>query len=139
MDILNLAHQTVSVLGPALPYLIDAGHGAAKAVGEKTTEAVSESVHQLWIWLQSKAQASQPALLEAAGEVATTPESESARSRLQEQTRLLLEAHPEILQELQARLGSVALQRNVVNASGPGAVAIGGSASGTTITTNVNK
>jgi hypothetical protein len=139
MDILTLAHQTVSILGPALPFLIDAGHGAAKKAGEKTAEAVSNSVHQLWAYLKSKAQASQPALLEAAGEVASTPESESARARLEEQTILLLRAHPELLQELEAKLSSVAVQRNIVNASGSGAVAIGGSASGTTITTNVNK
>jgi hypothetical protein len=139
MDIVNLAQQTISVLGPALPYLIDAGHGAAKTIGEKTAEAVSDSVGQLWAWLQAKAHISQPGLLDAARELATNPESESARAELTEQTRLLLQARPELLQELEGKLSSVTVQHNAVNAAGPGAVAIGGSVTGSTITTNVNR
>lgn len=139
MNLQQLVHDTLLVLAPALPLLTEAGKGAAKKVGEKTGEAVSDTARKIWDWLRPKAQASQPALLDAAHALATQGESRATRGSLELHLLELLEKEPALQGELQRLLGPVAIQQNTATASGAGAVAVGGNVTGGSISTNVKR
>jgi len=132
----ELITETVRLLAPALPGLVLAGTEAAKEIGKQAGGAAMEAGRKIWHWLRPHAEA-QPALLEAAKEVAGQPGDADAQGALRLQVRKLLEAQPHLIPELDGLVKQVAVQQNTVTVSGAGAVGIGGNASGVTITTNV--
>ncbi len=139
MDLPQLVRDTLLILAPALPFLTEAGSGAAKKVGEKTGEAVSDTAGKIWNWLRPKAQATQPALLDAAHGLAAQPQSRATRISLEAHLLELLEKKPALQGELQRLLGPVAIQQNTATAGGAGAVAVGGNVTGGSISTNVKR
>ena len=138
MDLITLAQHSVDHLAPGLPFLLDTGHGAAKKVGEAAMGGILELAGRLWASIRSKAESTQPALLEAAKDVADAPDDPDARGALRLQLRKLLEAQPALQSEIRDILGSVAIQQNTATASGSGAIAVGGSVSGSSFTTTAN-
>lgn len=139
MDFTPLVQQAASLLIPVLPYLIDAGHGVAKKVGEATVETATEAARSLWNWLRSNAETHRPELLEAAQDVAKESNNTDAHAAFRQQLRKMLDAQPSLQEELRKLVQAAESSGNQVTASGAGAVAVGGGVSGSTITTNVNK
>ena len=139
MDLPTIIQHTVEHLAPALPFLLDAGHGAAKKLGEGGVGAASSVAQRLWNFLRPSAEAAQPALIDVAKDVAATPEDKDAQSALRHQLKKLLEAQPALQTELQNILGSTAIQQNTVAVSGTGAIGVGGSISGGSVSTNVTR
>ena len=146
MDIPELITQSSRFLIPALPVLWHASKEAAekisdgvlKKTGEAAGSAAVEAGRKIWSWLQPHAE-QRPGLREAIEEVAARPEDPDAHGTLRTQMRKLLEAQPQLVPELEKIVAQVqvSVQQNTATASGTGAVAIGGNASGVTISTNV--
>ncbi len=134
----ELVSETVKYLTPALPSLILAGNEALKEIGKKVGAEAIAAGEKIWAWLKPHAEQRLP-LLEAAQEVATHPADTDGQAALRVQVRKLLEEHPGLVPELANVVQQIAVQRNVVDVSGAGAVGIWGNASGVTITTNVQR
>jgi hypothetical protein len=139
IDLGILIQQTSSLLIPALPYLLDAGHGAAKKLGEAAGGTVSEAARSIWAWLRPKAASGRPELLEAAEDVAKEINDLDAHAAFRQQLRKMLDGDPALQEELQKLVIAADSPSTKVTVSGTGAVGVGGNVSGTTITTNVNK
>lgn len=134
MSISQLASDAVANLAPFLPFIHDATSGAAKKLGEKTTEAGLEYASRIWAWLHARS-SSVPDMQAAALDVAQNPDEADLQAVLRVQIRKLLESQPKLEQELQAIVDSKPQQFNSVTASGDGAIAIGGNAVGNIMTT----
>ncbi|HYD68272.1 hypothetical protein [Azospirillum sp.] len=129
MSDIELAKEIVAVVAPALPLLQGVGDGILQQTGAKITDATLSLAKALWAKLGPRV-ADNPAAQAAAQEVTSNPDDEDTRAAFRLQVRKLLEADPQLAKDLQALLG----QGNVV-ASGQGAVAIGGSVTGSVIVT----
>ena len=138
MNPAEIVIESVKALAPALPYLIVAGTEATKEIGKQAGGAAIEAGKKIWHWLQPHAD-KQPALLDAAKEVAERPDDADAQAALRVQIRKLLQAQPNLVPELGGLVTQIATQQNTVDVSGAGAVGIGGNASGVTISTNVRE
>jgi len=134
----ELVAETVKLLAPALPALIAAGGKVVEKVGGAAGDAVVVEAKKIWARLVPHVE-KQPALLEAAQEVAARPDDGDAEGALRVQLRKLLEAQPQLVAELTGLLPQNALQQNTVHNSGAGAVVAGGDMKGNTITTRVNR
>lgn len=126
MDIPALAAETVRYLAPALPALIFVGTEAAKATVKKTTDAVLDAGRKLWDKLRPHAEA-RPALIEAAQDVARTPDDPAARGAFEMQVRKLLEAQPQLVPELEGIVTQIAVQQIHQEQHGSGNIQAGGS------------
>lgn len=78
MDWGQLAAQIAALTAPLLPYLLKAGEKAAEEAGKQIGGNAWDKVKTLWGKLSPKIE-SKPAALEAAQEVAKTPDDEDAR------------------------------------------------------------
>lgn len=128
-QITELAKQATEVVAPFLPVLEPALTGAAEEVGSAIASAGLDQAKALWSklshWIMGHDDARK-----AAQEVAQAPKDDDAKAALRLQIRKLLTANPALADELAGMLGG-----NKVVASGAGAIAIGGSVSGSTIIT----
>ena len=127
-------------LAPFLPYLLKAGEKATEEAGKKLGEKFGgdawERAKALWMKLSPKVQA-KPAAIEAASDVASDPEDKDAIAALRLQLKKLLNEDSTLASEI-AHLFEEAKETGSVSnviASGERAVAIGGNASGNTIST----
>lgn len=139
IDVAVLVQQTVSALAPALPYLVDAGRGAAKKVGEAAAGTAFEGARKLWKWLRPTAATHRPEVLEAAEDVAKDINNPDTHAAFRQQLRKMLESNPDLQEQLQKVVQLAVVHHNIVDVRGAGAVGVGASVSGTTITTNVNR
>jgi hypothetical protein len=105
----ELVTETVKLLAPALPVFILSGTEAAKEIGKQAGGAAIEAGKKIWHWLRPHADA-QPALLDAALEVAAHPDDADAKGALRVQVRKLLEAQPHLVQELSGLVGQIQVQ-----------------------------
>jgi hypothetical protein len=127
-------------LAPFLPYLLKVGEKAAEETGKKLGEGFGgdswERAKALWAKLSPKVEAKEAAQ-EAAQDVAENPEDEDAQAALRQQLKKLLNENSTLASEI-SRLFEEAKQTGSVSniiASGTRAAAVGGSASGNTIST----
>ena len=134
MDIGTLAASLTTGLIPLLPYLIKAGEKAAEETGKTVATQTLEWGKSLWAKLKPKVDA-KPAALEAAEDVAQSPDDQDAQASFRKQLRKLLEADPALAEEVQRWLEQGKAAGVIVSASGDRSLAIGGNVSGSTIVT----
>lgn len=131
MDPATLAAQMVAVLAPALPYLLKAGERAAEEAGSRLGGQAWEQASALWAKLRPRAD-EQPAVMEAAQEVAQRPEDEDAQAALRVQLRKLLSKDSALAAELVQVVGPGGSATSV-SARGRGNIAVGCDISHSTI------
>jgi len=133
MDIPLLADALTMFLAPALPYLLGLGGKAAEEAAKKLGEEGLEKAKALWGRLKPKVEATQPAALETARDVAKKPEDAGAQAALTYQLRKVLETDPDLAREVERLLDDAGalnlyqarLEGSGAIAQGPGAVAAG--------------
>lgn len=130
MDIALLAKDAVTLLAPALPYLVTAGNKAVEEVGKKIGGDALDYAKTLWAKLRPKAEA-KPALLEAIKDAAAAPKDEDAQAQLRVQLKKLLKDDARFASELESILGE-AKKANI--ASGERAVVLDNSDNNIVIT-----
>jgi hypothetical protein len=88
----QLAHEAKDLLAPMLPYLLPAAAGAGKAAlkrtGEKISEVTWKKAEALWDKLRPKIE-NRPAALEAAQDLANTPDDSDAQGAFSLQLKKL--------------------------------------------------
>src|SRR4029079_10940640 len=89
MDIVSVAGAARTVLTPLLPYLLKAGETAAEETGKAVAGQSWEWAKSLWTKLKPKVEAKEAAL-EAAQDVAASPEDQYARAAFLQQLKKLL-------------------------------------------------
>jgi hypothetical protein len=134
MDIGALASSVTTVLVPLLPYLLKAGEKAAEETGTKVADQSLEWAKSLWSKLKPKVDA-KPAALEAAQDVAQTPDDEDAQAALRVQLKKLLAEDQSLAEEVRRWLEQGKAAGITVTAPGDRSVAIGGDVKGSTIVT----
>ena len=134
MDIGALANSLTTVLVPLLPYLLKAGEKAAEETGKTVAGQSWEWVKSLWTKLKPKVEAN-PAALEAAQDVAQTPEDQDAQATFRQQLKKLLTEDQSLAEEVSRWLEQGKAAGITITASGERSVAIGGDAKGSTIVT----
>ena len=131
MDIGTLAASLTTALVPFLPYLLKAGEKAAEGTGKAVADKGLELAKSLWSKMGPKVEAKSDAL-EAAQDLAQTPDDEDAQAALRRQFKKLLAEDSSLAEEVQRSLEGAGIN---VTASGDRSVAIGGDAKGNTIVT----
>jgi len=134
MDIGAMASSLTTVLVPLLPYLLKAGEKAAEETGKAVAGQSWEWVKSVWTRLKPKVEA-KPAALEAAQDVALSPEDQDAQAALRMQLRKLLTEDQSLAEEVSRWLEQGKAAGITVIASGERSVAIGGDAKDNTIVT----
>ncbi|HYV13370.1 MAG TPA: hypothetical protein VE980_20870 [Pyrinomonadaceae bacterium] len=134
MDIGAMASSLTTVLVPLLPYLLKAGEKAAEETGNAVAGQSWEWVKSVWTRLKPKVEA-KPAALEAAQDVALSPEDQDAQAALRIQLRKLLTEDQSLADEVSRWLEQGKAAGITVIASGERSVAIGGDAKDNTIVT----
>ena len=138
MDPSLLAQSVTAALVPCMPYLLTLGEKADEAIGaeigKKLGDGVWERASALWSVLHPRV-AAVPSAQDAARDVADTPEDPDARAALRLQLRKLLAADPPLAAELAKVWEQTQPRGTSVTASGERSVAIGGSATDSTIVT----
>lgn len=124
-----------ALLGPALPFLTDAGERVATQASQAVGRGVWEHAQRLWERL-ADAVAARPAAQEVVDDVAADPQNAEAAVALVYQLRKILDSDPGLAHEVEQLLGE-ARQAGVV-ASGARSVAVGGSVANSAIVTGDN-
>lgn len=134
MDIGALAGSLTTVLAPLLPYLLQAGEKVAEETGKAVAGQSWEWAKSIWTKLKPEVEA-KPAALEAAEDVAQSPEDEEAQMVLRRQLRKLLTEDQSLAEEVSRWLDEGKAAGINVSVSGERNVAIGGNVKGSTIIT----
>ncbi len=134
MDIVALAAEATTVLAPLLPYLVKAGETAAEETGKAVAGQSWEWAKSLWTKLKPKVEAKEAAL-EAAQDVAASPEDQYARAAFLQQLKKLLIEDQSLAEEVSRWLDQGKASGITVTAKGERSVAIGGDVKGSTIVT----
>ena len=134
MDINALASSLTTALVPFLPYLLKAGEKAAEETGKKAVDQSLEWGKSLWTKLKLKVEA-KPEALEAAQDIAQSPDDQDAQAAFRRQLKKLLTENKSLAEEVSGWLEQGKAAGNTVTVSGERNVAIGGDAKGNTIVT----
>lgn len=134
MDIGALASSVTAALVPLLPYLLKAGEKAAEETGKTVAGQSWEWAKSLWTKLKPKVEAKESAL-EAAQDVAQSPEDEDAQAALRVQLKKLLTEDQSLAEEVGHWLEQGKAAGINVFAAGDRSVAIGGNVNSSTIVT----
>jgi hypothetical protein len=134
MDIVALAGSVTTVLAPLLPYLLKAGDTAAEETGKAVAGQSWEWAKSLWTKLKPRVE-TDPAALEAAQDVAQTPEDKDLQAVLRVQLKKLLTDDQSLAKEVSRLLDQGKPGRMNVTASGERSIAIGGNVTRTAIIT----
>jgi len=134
MDIGALASSVTAALVPLLPYLLKAGEKAAEETGKTVAGQSWEWAKSLWTKLKPKVEAKESAL-EAAQDVAQSPEDEDAQAALRVQLKKLLTEDQSLAEEVSHWLEQGKAAGINVFAAGDRSVAIGGNVNSSTIVT----
>src|ERR1041384_6837454 len=134
MDIGALASSATTALVPLLPYLLKAGEKAAEETGKAVAGQSWEWAKSLWTKLKPKVEAKEAAL-EAAQDVAESPEDEEAQVALRRQLKKLLTEDQSLAEDVSRWLDQGKAAGVNVSISGERNVAIGGNVTGSTIVT----
>ena len=132
MDIGALASSVTAALVPLLPYLLKAGDKAAEEAGKTVGSQSLEWAKSLWIKLKPTVEA-KPAALEAAQDVAESPEDEDAQVALRRQLRKLLTEDQSLAEEVSRLLVQGRAAGIKLSAMGERSVAIGDVTSSTIV------
>lgn len=138
MDIGALASSLTTALVPLLPYLLKAGEKAAEETGKTVANQSLEWGKSLWSRLKSKVEA-KPEALEAAQDIAQSPEDQDAQAAFRRQLKKLLTEDQSLAEEVSRWLEQGKAAGITVVASGERNVAIGRDFQGTIITGDQNK
>ena len=138
MDIGALASSLTTALVPLLPYLLKAGEKAAEETGKTVANQSLEWGKSLWSRLKSKVEA-KPEALEAAQDIAQSPEDQDAQAAFRRQLNKLLTEDQSLAEEVSRWLEQGKAVGITVVASGERSVAIGRDFQGTIITGDQNK
>ena len=130
MEFAIIAQTIVTLLSPALPYLLKAGESAASKIGEDAWEKATT----LWGKLAAKIKA-KPSAQEAVDDVAKTPADEDAQAALRVQLKKLLSEDAGLAKELEQLIGEWKKSGNISMAAGERSVAVGGEVKSSTIIT----
>lgn len=133
MDIGMLAASVTTALVPLLPYLLKAGEKAAEETGKSVALQTLEWGKSLWAKLKPKVD-EKPGALEAAQDVAQSPDDGDARAAFRQYLKKVL-AEDQSLAEEVSRLLEQGKASGVVSVSGQRNVAISGNVTGSTIVT----
>jgi hypothetical protein len=134
MDIGALASLVTTALVPLLPYLLKAGEKAAEETGKTVAGQSWEWAKSLWTKLKPKVEA-KPAALEAAQDVAQSPEDEDLQATLRVQLKKLLTEDQSLAEDVSRWLEEGKAAGINVSAIGERSVAIGGDVNSSTIVT----
>jgi hypothetical protein len=134
MDIGALTQALTTTLIPLLPYLLKVGEKAAEEAGKKIGGETWDWAKDLWARLRPKVEA-KPAALEAAYDVAQTPEDKDAQAALRVQIKKLLAEDETLASEVTQWLEKARAAGISVTASGDRSVAIGGDVNGSNVVT----
>lgn len=134
MDISALASALTTVLAPLLPYLLKAGENVAEETGKAVAGQSWEWAKSIWTKLKPKVEAKEAAL-EAAEDVAESPDDEEALVVLRRQLKKLLTEDQSLAEEVSRWLEQGKAAGINVTAAGERSVAIGGDVKGSTIIT----
>lgn len=134
MDIGALASSVTTALVPLLPYLLKAGQEVAEETGKAVAGQSWEWAKSVWTTLKPKVEA-KGAALEAAQDVAQSPEDEDAQAAFRQQLKKLLTEDHSLAEEVSRWLEQGKAAGINVTAAGERSVAIGGDVKGTTIVT----
>jgi hypothetical protein len=134
MDTGALASSVTTALVPLLPYLLKAGEKAAEETGKTVAGQSWEWAKSLWTKLKPKVEAKESAL-EAAQDVAQSPEDEDAQAALRVQLKKLLTEDQSLTEEVSHWLEQGKAAGINVFAAGDRSVAIGGNVNSSTIVT----
>jgi len=130
----QLAAQIAALTAPLMPYLLKAGEKAAEEAGKQIGGNAWDKVKTLWGKLSPKV-GSKPAALEAAQEVAKTPDDEDARGALRIQLNKIFTEDEPFGREVARLLEEIKSAGVNVSAIGDRSVAIGGDVTGSNIIT----
>jgi len=137
-DLALLSKDLVAFLAPSLPYLLMLKDKAVEGVGTKIGEDAWKYAKRLWAKLGPKVEAN-PFAARAAQSAATALADPDALATLRHELKQLLDADPALAGDLAALWAETKAANVTVIASGAGAVAIGGSVTGSEINTgNMN-
>jgi hypothetical protein len=134
MDIGALASSLTTALVPLLPYLLKAGEKAAEETGKAVANQSLEWCKSLWSKLKPKVEA-KPEALEAAQDIAQSPDDQDAQAAFRRQLKKLLTEDQSLAEEVSRWLEQGKAAGITVTASGERSVAIGGDVKGSTIVT----
>ncbi len=134
MDIGALATSVTTALVPLLPYLLKAGEKAAEETGKTVAGQSWEWAKSLWTKLKPKVEA-KPAALEAAQDVAQSPDNKDLQAVLRVQLGKLLTEDQSLAEEVSRLLEQGKAAGIHVFAAGERSVAIGGDVNSSTIVT----
>jgi len=145
MDHATIATTATALLAPALPHLLSGAQKISESVLAKIGEEGWEKAKQVWRRLHPKVEAS-PTALEAAKDLASTPDDPDCQATLRQQLKKMLGADAELAKDLAALLESLqpeaSYQATVTGSdnlivqgkgnavAGRGGVAIGGNVGG---------
>ena len=134
MDIGALASSVTTALVPLLPYLLKAGEKAAEETGKTVAGQSWEWAKSLWTKLKPKVEGNSAALV-AAQDVVQAPEDKDLQAVLRVQLKKLLTEDQALAEEVSRWLEQGKAAGVNVSVSGERNVAIGGSVTGSTIST----
>ncbi len=100
MDIAAFTNDLTTYLIPALPYLVKVGEGAATETGKKLLGGAWDSTKALWDRVWTKVE-TKPAALEAAQDLATTPNDTDLQGAWRTQLKKLLNEDPAFATEVE--------------------------------------
>lgn len=123
-----------SFLAPFMGYLLKAGEPLAEEAGRKLNEKAWGYAKALWARLRPKVE-QEPSARAAAEDLADDPADEDRLAALRVQLTKLLAADPMLAQELTRLWAQAGAEKVSVSVIGDRSVGIGGSVSGSTITT----
>ncbi|WP_322014448.1 hypothetical protein [Paraburkholderia sp. J12] len=133
MDIGELAHQTVALLTPCLPYLVSFGDKAVEGVAKGIGEDVWKQAKTLWARIAPSVE-NKPAAAEAAEDLAKSPSDADTQTVFKVQIRKILEQDPALAAELKNFFRDAGQSGMTIQAIGKGSVAAH-TISGSTIST----
>jgi hypothetical protein len=137
MDLTMVASGVIGFLAPALPYLLKASEKVAEGAATKLGVEAWNLAQRLWSKLQPKMESKLTARA-AAEDAANHPNDDDARAALRRQIKLLLEAEPDLaneLNEILAAAKAAGVTTTTVIVSGERAVGVGRDVTGGRIIT----
>ncbi|HKP54950.1 MAG TPA: hypothetical protein VJ183_20130 [Chloroflexia bacterium] len=134
MDISQMAQEVTRFLLPFMPFLLKMGEASASEAAKKFGAAAWDKAQSLWSKLRPHAEA-QPAAKEALQDSADMPGDTDAEAALRLQIKKLLSNNPTLADEINELWAKTRDVGSSVIASGERSVAIGGTASNSSIIT----
>lgn len=138
MDIAQLAKELASFLAPILPYLVKGSEMAVEEASKKFGSDAWNGAKALWSKLRPKVE-SKPAALEAAQDLAVSPNDDDALATLRQQLKKLFAEDESLTREVSHLWKTGTAAGMTIIATGDRSISIGGNVTGSTIITGDEK